>query len=630
MIQLYKYIKLTILVLIGGYITCISSNSIFAQGSDMLKSSNILILSSLEPAQPAYEHIIENLKQTIRNEYNNPVNFYLDYLELSRFPDEKHLSDFFNYYDKKYSGTKFDLFISIGPGLYPFVHKFGGSIIDSLPKIFVENYDPSSYPNYEIHEINATAVFIDFGIEKKIQFALELKPDTKNIYVVTGSSDYDKKLNSLYGLALKQYEGIYNINFESGLSIKYLTKELNNLPEKSIVFLPLYQKDSSGTSYYSPEVIKLFSQYTNSPIFPLYSPQIEGTIGGLLINIDDVGIQIGKLAIRILSGEKPETINTYHSDFSKYLFNWKQLKKWGISEKNLPEGSIIINREYSFIEMYYPFFIAGIIFVIIETLLFIYILILYRKQKAQSVTIKFQEGRFKALVDFNRLSELSELTASLSHQLNQPLTAILTSSQASLRFINNNNYNKELFEEIFGNIVEDVKRASEIINSLRGLMKEETREKKKVNINKLSEDVFLLFRGEASVNDISLEREFDKRDAFINADSILIQQVILNLLLNASEELKNNKNGSKKIILKTKVEDDYIIVSVSDNGRGVADSLKNDIFKPFFTTKSNGLGIGLAICKTIIDDHEGKFQFENNESGGATFYFKLKLLNEGI
>jgi two-component system, LuxR family, sensor kinase FixL len=259
-------------------------------------------------------------------------------------------------------------------------------------------------------------------------------------------------------------------------------------------------------------------------------------------------------------------------------------------------------------------------------LLIVYLLFFYKKQKLQGITILNQENRYKRLVDFNRLSEMSELTASLSHQLNQPLTAILSSSQASLRFINNDKFEKELFIEIITNIVEDVKRASEIIKSLRSMMKKENIEKKRVNVNKIAADVFLLVNSQASINDIIFESQFDDKDPFIYADSLLIQQVILNLLRNAAGELENITKNNKKILLRTKVQNDIVNVSVTDNGPGILDIYNKSIFKPFFTTKSDGLGIGLAICKSIIEEHEGEIKFENNQSAGVTFSFKLKTV----
>jgi signal transduction histidine kinase len=473
---------------------------------------------------------------------------------------------------------------------------------------------------------NETFVFLDLEIEKNFKCALDLFPDARNIFIMSGNSDLDKAFLSLYKFVLKDYKDKYIFNYLSGLTISELIDKLNNLPGKSLVFASSYQKDTKGVSYYNTEVMKMIFEHARAPIFQLFYAAFEGSIGGLLINSSLIGEKLGEISVRLLNGESPDSIGTYHGNFSDYIFDAKQLKKWKISEKSLPEGSIVLNKEYSFFEENFTLIIAGFIFLILETILLIFLISFYGKQKKQSIIIKEQEDRYLRLVDFNRLSELSELTASLSHQLKQPLTAILCNSQALLRFINNNKFEKELSIEILGNIVGNVKTASEIITSLRGMMKKEILEKKQVNINQIAKNVLILTNSQTTDNNIIVESKFDEKEPYIYADPMLIEQVILNLMENAIDEMEYKTNGQKKIIIMTEMQDGSVNLSVMDNGNGIPDSLEKIIFRPFFSTKSDGLGIGLTLCKSIIEEHDGKIKFENNASGGVTFSFKLKTV----
>jgi signal transduction histidine kinase len=618
--------ELTVLLFIV-LLICVPAKRMLSQNSESnLKTKNILILFALEPGTPVYDKIFDNIKSHLRRNYPNPLNFCVEYLQLSRFADDKHVSEFFEYFNKKYETSGFDLFITIGPNVNPYIEKFCSPYTEKLPRVSLD----FSYPPYNQKDTlkgkNEAFINIDLDFEKNIQTALNILPDTKNIFLVAGSSAMDMRMLKNYALFTDKLSGKIKITILSGLPFKNLINQLSSLPEKSIVFMPTYQQDSLGASYYGAEIIRLVNNYTKAPIFTLFDAAMGGTIGGSLISTSAIGEKISETSIRILNGENTESIATYHSDFNKYIFEWKQLRKWNISEKNLPAGSVVLNREYTFFEVYYIYMIFAFVFMMLETLLLIYIIYLYRTQKKQAVIIKNQENRYKELVDFNKLLELSEITASLSHQLNQPLTAILSSSQASLRFLKNEDYNKQIIEEILNNIVEDVKRASEIIISLRNMLKKEDKELKRININKCILDVYNLFISQASIHDIILESDFDEKEPFVLANSTLIQQVILNLLLNASEELQNKTGGNKKIFLKTEVLDGCIKTSVSDTGKGIGEDLRKDIFKPFFTTKSNGLGIGLAICRSIIEDHSGKLSYETNENGGATFSFNLKTV----
>jgi C4-dicarboxylate-specific signal transduction histidine kinase len=160
------------------------------------------------------------------------------------------------------------------------------------------------------------------------------------------------------------------------------------------------------------------------------------------------------------------------------------------------------------------------------------------------------------------------------------------------------------------------------------MIKKESREKRKVDLNLLTRDVYLLFNGQATLRDIFIETEFSYNKPYVLADPILIQQVILNLLHNAAEALEKNRESYKRIILKTLIWDKKVFVSVSDNGPEIPDDIMKEIFKPFFTTKESGLGIGLAICRSIISDHGGDIQVEKNKEEGVTFTFSLGLYEE--
>lgn len=613
-------------LLLSGLLLSVPAKNVFAQKPDTLRPKNILMLFALEPGQPLYEKIVEGIKQRIVTDYPYPVNFYMDFLEFSRFRNEEHLIEYFEYTKKKYSGIQFDLLVSIGPNLYPVIKKYGSPLLDSLPTLCFELNFPSLNKLYSLQSKNETGVFLDLDFDKHIQFALELMPDTRNIYVFSGSSDLDRKYAEAFEQALRGFGNKYKITGFAGLGIPRLIDAVQKLPGNSIIFFTTYQSDTSGNTYYGREIIKAIAGFSNAPIFVMFDNAIEGTVGGLVVNTAQLGDKLGGVTVRILKGESPESIGNYHSNFFSYIFDWNQLKKWNISEKSLPQGSILLNRERSFFDKYRSYIFTAVTFLVFQSLLLIYIILLFRKQKKLSGIITDKDNRYKLLVDHNRLSKLSEFTASLSHELNQPLTAILSSSQASLRYLKKGEIDTQLFEEILGNIVEDVKRASAIILSLRRMIKKDSKEKSRIGVNGIVNEVLLLFRGQSTVQDIIIERENGTEEQYVYADSVLIQQVILNLLLNASEALEKKTGGSRKILLRTKLLDGFVNVSVLDNGPGIPASIKNDIFNPFFTTKNNGMGIGLAICRSIIEDHEGTLQCEDNLSGGAVFTFKLRAV----
>jgi PAS domain S-box-containing protein len=224
-----------------------------------------------------------------------------------------------------------------------------------------------------------------------------------------------------------------------------------------------------------------------------------------------------------------------------------------------------------------------------------------------------------------RLTRLSGLTASLSHELNQPLAAILSSAQAALRFLQSATPDLDLFRTILENIVEDNKRAAGVIRSLRSLVKKELKEKESLNMNEVLGDFLPLFRSEAVIRNVEIKTDFDNSLPPVFGDRVQLQQVVLNLVMNAAEAMSQIPPEQRRITLRTHATDIHIQVTVRDFGPGIDSAKLHDIWQPFFTTKDAGLGIGLSVCTSIVQAHGGRIWAENNPDGGATFFFELPV-----
>jgi C4-dicarboxylate-specific signal transduction histidine kinase len=233
---------------------------------------------------------------------------------------------------------------------------------------------------------------------------------------------------------------------------------------------------------------------------------------------------------------------------------------------------------------------------------------------------------FNKIVREDRLSKLTVLTASLSHELNQPLTAILSCAQAGMRFLDSDELDREQAREIFRNIIEDDKRAGGIISGVRALMKLEIREKEKVMVNSMLNETLDIMRTEISRHGIRITTDFEDSPVFISADKIQIQQVLLNFLRNSIDAMEENDPENKKIEVSTRLITDTVIVSVLDSGPGIDKSILDSIFKPFVTAGKPGFGIGLAVSRSIIENHQGSIWAENKRGGGAEFSFRLKVI----
>ena len=232
------------------------------------------------------------------------------------------------------------------------------------------------------------------------------------------------------------------------------------------------------------------------------------------------------------------------------------------------------------------------------------------------------------LLHVERSARMGELTASLAHELNQPLAAILSNAQAALRFLKSDKPDLNEFQEIMQDIISDDQRAGNVIRSLRSMMKREERERTPVILNNVLNDVTQILHTESIFRNVHIDTEFDESLPTVLGDKVQLQQVALNLIVNAADAMSQIPPECRKIILRTRVKDDRIRVTIRDFGPGIDQGNLDRIFQPFFTTKGTGLGMGLAVSQTIVEAHGGYIWAENNPDGGATFFIELPVVSD--
>jgi len=233
----------------------------------------------------------------------------------------------------------------------------------------------------------------------------------------------------------------------------------------------------------------------------------------------------------------------------------------------------------------------------------------------------------RELMRIERVSRMGELTASLAHELNQPLTAILSNARAALRFLQSDRLDLAELREILQDIANDDKRASDIIRGVRSMLKQEEIEQETISINDVLRDMISLFHSEAIIRNIEVEMDLPDTLPLVHVDRVQIQQVILNLIMNAAEIMSHKEPEGRKIILQTRpIDHGAVQVAVRDFGPGIAEKDLDHIFEPFFTTKRSGLGMGLSISRSIIEAHGGRIWVANNPDKGVTFYIEIPVL----
>jgi signal transduction histidine kinase/integral membrane sensor domain MASE1 len=243
------------------------------------------------------------------------------------------------------------------------------------------------------------------------------------------------------------------------------------------------------------------------------------------------------------------------------------------------------------------------------------------------VELDAQRSR-QELAHFTRVSTMGELTASLAHELNQPLTGILTNAQAAQRFLASTPPDLAELRSILCDIVDDDRRAGEVIQRLRDLLRKRDHQPVLLDLKGLIRDVARLLSSDAIIRNVALTHDFGPEPAVVRGDRVQLQQVVLNILLNAMEAMAEAA-GPRALVVRVETAGPWNIqVAVQDTGPGLREGTHHLVFEPFYSTKPNGMGMGLSISRSIIEAHGGSIWASNNAGRGATFRFVLPTPDE--
>ena len=583
---------------------------------------------SYSASMNAYHNMLDGFNESFIQPLNGPVSIVTEYLDIGRTNNEAYGRSIVEMYNQKYSENGIDLIIAVGPGILPFLKSAGLKMLKNSPLILVDIFTSQTDSVNNASQVNGLSIYLKYNyFSKSFNTICELFPDRKYVYCVNGNGGLDKYYRSILKDSQDRYNGKHEFIDITGISIDSTLRKISQLSEESMVVMVSYSEDINGLPFTTPEAANLVTKISKVPVFILGSdsfPDDGGVMGGYVINYTNVGREFGKAANQIIRGTDPKSIEVNLHSFYQYIFDWRELKRWDLLDsKVIPGQSTFLNQEHSFFYEYKWYILGLALFMASQTLIIIYLVRAHKIQKKVKQQILENQAMYNKIVREDRLSKMAVLTASLSHELNQPLTAILSCAQAGIRFLDSEKLDREQAKEIFENIIEDDKRAGGIISGVRALMKLEIREKENVTVNTLVNETLDIMRNEISRHGIRIITKLENNPIYVFADKIQLQQVLLNFLRNSIDAMENNNPDDKEIEVSMKLVKDLVTVSIHDSGPGIDKNMLKNIFEPFVTTGKTGFGIGLAVSRKIIENHQGEIWAENIPGGGAEFSFRL-------
>ncbi len=246
-------------------------------------------------------------------------------------------------------------------------------------------------------------------------------------------------------------------------------------------------------------------------------------------------------------------------------------------------------------------------------------------EEALRVAREELESQRQNIAHIERLSTMGEMAAGIAHEVNQPLTAIANYSRVAKRLLLNDPIDLSKFADLLDRLSGQSERASEVIQRIRSYVKKPDAGLKEIDINDMIREVIALAEVDSRINDVGINLEPQEDLPPVTVDLIQIQQVALNLIRNAMEAIAVTGDRYQSVLVRTELCGVYIRVLVMDQGVGVSKEAADNLFTPFYSTKSSGMGVGLSICKTLINQHRGEIGYRPNPEGGSTFYFTLPV-----
>jgi signal transduction histidine kinase len=458
-----------------------------------------------------------------------------------------------------------------------------------------------------------------------LALAQRLKSDAHHIVVVAGATEFDQQSAQIARRQLAAYEQKYDTKYLVGLRHQDLLDELKSLPRETIVILLTVFADSAGRLFVPPEVVQKITDAAAAPVYTYYETYLgRGVVGGHMDSLERIGSEVADLALETLAGAGPSSLTPRATDGSADRVDWRQLKRWQLSESDLPPDSEVRFRRFGLWERYHWEIIAIFAVVLAQAAMIAW---LYLEHRRRHVAERELRQRLLQVIHLSRAATASGLSASVAHDLNQPLGAIQSSAEAAALYLMANPPDLERIKQILANIRQDNKRAADIIRHFRGLFRRtDAIELQEFDLNEVVRDALRILDSEALKRGVTLSVRHAEGMLPVRADQIHLQQVILNLVVNGMDAMQNCAPGTGKMSIQTAlVGESAIEVSVSDSGAGIPTDKLNAIFDTFYTTKRQGTGLGLSIARTIVETYGGKISAENGSEGGAVFRFTLPL-----
>jgi len=523
----------------------------------------------------------------------------------------------------KYRDIPVDLVIASGIEPLEFATRYRDDIWPGVPIVFNGVID-GALEGWRRPK-STTGVTMAFDMVGTIALGLAVVPGARRAYVISGSSPFDRHFLDIALRQLRKGERRVEMRYIVGATRDETMQRVEELDRNSFVVYLSMLRDGAGRVWGPgatalPEVV---ARSSVPVVTPVQSQWTRGPLGGSSVRLDAHGRAAGLLARRVLEGENADGIDVRATPEPVCEVNWNALQRWNIPERSVPARCEIVNRPQMMWRAYSWQFAALFAIIVLQALLLWSLVMQSRRRRRAEAEL---QARGAQLAQVARLSTIGALTASIAHEINQPMGAILSNAEAAQMMLEQGVLDPGTLREILSDIRNEDLRASEVIKRLRKLLARHEWNPVALEVNSEVAEALRHVAFDAARRGVKLAPVFDPATPVILADSVNLQQVIINLVVNAMEAVAGAPSAEREVRIQTRSVGNGAEIVVADRGPGLSQDDEARLFQEPFTSKKDGMGLGLSIVRTIVEMSRGTVSYESNIPHGAIFRVRIPAL----
>jgi PAS domain S-box-containing protein len=714
----------------------------------------VLLLQSFGREFEPFNTFSDTFRTELARQSKHPLDFIEVSLDSARYAGTSQDTAFVSFLQSSIGAHHLDLLVPMGGPAVRFVQKYRAQLFPGTPALLagvdMRHLDKASLTT------NDAVVAVYNDPQLVLSNILRVLPDTTNVVVVFGNSPLEQFWVGTFRQESRPFTNRVEFTWFNNFSFEKILHRAAVLPPRSAICFVTMLVDVSGVPHRESETLAELHSVANAPIFGIHDYQLgQGIVGGPLDPVRELALSTATAADRILHGASPAGIRPPPMNYAPPAYDWRELRRWNIADKNLPPGSEIRFQQKGLWQRFKWEITFAVLALLIQTAIILLLLVNQVRLRRAEQSLRESKDHLQTILDtteegilgvnaqgiietanvsgqkiFNcsseeligqnisrfippengdgagqnyikklclrrpklagighevtgrrkdgtvfpmeliaselmkadhsvhklflrdltsrkqleadsrrhlmemahvtRASTLGELSGSLAHELNQPLTAIRSNAQAAQRFLGDGQpLDLDEVRDSLKDIVEQNQRASAIISNMRALLKKGEAQLKPLDVNETIREVLNILHSDIVVRNIAIRAELNPRLPHALGDRIQIQQVLINLIMNSCDAMARQSASGRRLNIGTdRHENDHVRVLVADCGPGIPAGMSAKIFEPYFSTKESGLGMGLSICASIINAHGGRLWTEERNEPGAVFYFTLPLAQE--